>query len=305
MDLKVTIASLTLQHPIMLASGILGTTPSMLIKAYRAGASAVVTKSLTINPRDGYPNPVMVELRYGLLNAIGLANPGVENYLAECLEIKRILARIPIVFSIAGTKIEEYAKAAQLISEKGLGKALELNLSCPHVQETKLFSEDPKVTAKVVKSVCDVASLPVFVKIGLSSSLIEVAEAAIKHGASAITAINSIKAMAIDINAKRPVLSSTYGGLSGPTIKPIALRVIYELYKNFSIPLIGVGGVTKWQDVIEFLLAGATAIQVGTAIYKQGLKIFKELVRGLQRYMEKEGFKNVKDLIGIAHRGGG
>lgn len=301
MDLKVTIASLTLQHPIMLASGILGTAPSMLIKAYRAGASAVVTKSLTINPRDGYPNPVIVELRFGLLNAIGLANPGVENYLTECLEIKSILAKIPIVFSIAGAKVEEYVRAAQLVSEKGLGKALELNLSCPHVQETKLFTEDPKLTSQVVKSVCDVTSLPVFVKVGLSTNLTEVVEAAVKHGASAITAINSIKATAIDINAKKPVLSSIYGGLSGPAIKPIALRVIYELYKNFSIPLIGVGGITKWQDVVEFLMAGATVVQVGTAIYKRGFKIFKELMRGLQKYMENEGIKDVKNLVGIAH----
>lgn len=301
MDLKVTISSLTLQHPIMLASGILGTTPSMLIKAYKAGASAVVTKSLTINPRDGYPNPVIVELRYGLLNAIGLANPGVENYLAECLEFKEVLAKIPVIFSIAGTRVEEYVRAAYLISEKSLGKALELNLSCPHVQETKLFSEDPKLTAQVVKSVCDVTSLPVFVKLGLSTNLMDVVEAAVKHGASAITAINSIKAMAIDINAKKPVLSSIYGGLSGPAIKPIALRIIYELYKSFSIPIIGVGGISKWQDVVEFLIAGATAVQVGTAIYKRGFKLFKELVKGLRKYMEKEGFKSIKDLVGLAH----
>lgn len=305
MDLKVAITSLTLQHPIMLASGILGTTPSMLIKAYRAGASAVVTKSLTINPRDGYSNPVVVELRFGLLNAIGLANPGVENYLSECLEFKGVLAKIPLIFSIAGTKVEDYARVARLISEEGLGRALELNLSCPHVQETRLFSEDPKLTAQVVRSVCDVTSLPVFVKVGLSTNLMEVVEAAVKHGASAITAINSVKATAIDINAKKPVLSSIYGGLSGPAIKPIALRVIYELYENFSIPLIGVGGISKWQDVVEFLLAGATAVQVGTAIYKRGFKIFKELVRGLRRYMVEEGFKNVKDLVGMAHRGDG
>ncbi|MEM2214466.1 MAG: dihydroorotate dehydrogenase [Candidatus Nezhaarchaeales archaeon] len=301
MSLEVTIASLTLRHPIMLASGILGTSPFMLIKAYKAGASAVVTKSLTINPRNGYPNPVIVELRFGLLNAIGLANPGVENYLAECLEIKNMLTRIPIVFSIAGTKVEEYVRAAQLISETNLGKALELNLSCPHVQETRFFTEDPKLAAQAVRSVCDVTSLPVFVKLGLSTNLMDVAEAVVKHGASAITAINSIKAMVIDINAKRPILSSIYGGLSGPAIKPIALRVIYELYENFSIPLIGVGGITKWQDVVEFLVAGATAVQVGTAIYKRGFKVFKELVIGLQKYMENEGIKDVRDLVGLAH----
>ncbi|MEM4576880.1 MAG: dihydroorotate dehydrogenase [Candidatus Nezhaarchaeales archaeon] len=301
MKLDVRIASLTLKNPIMLASGIVGTTPSMLTRAYRAGASAVVTKSITVNPREGYPNPVIVELRYGLLNAIGLANPGVENYLSECIENRRTLAKIPLIFSIAGSKVEDYVNVAKLISEGSVGKALELNLSCPHVRETKLFSEDPRLTAQVVKAVCDVSLLPVFVKIGLTTNFIEVAEAAIKHGASAITAINSIKAMAIDISAKRPVLSSIYGGLSGPAIKPIALRVVYELYENFDIPIIGVGGITVWQDVVEFMMAGATAAQVGTALYKRGFKVFRELVKGLRSYMEKEGLKDVKDLIGIAH----
>jgi dihydroorotate dehydrogenase (NAD+) catalytic subunit len=301
MNLAVVIASLKLRHPIMLASGVLGTTPSMLIKACKAGASAVVTKSLTISPREGNPNPVVVDLRFGLLNAIGLANPGVENYLIECLENKKAISKIPVIFSIAGFKVDDYVKAASLISERGLAKALELNLSCPHVHETRRFSEDPKLTAQVVKAVSAVTSLPIFVKLGLTTDLMEVVEAAVKHGASAITAINTIRAMAIDIHAKRPVLSSIYGGLSGPAIKPIALRVLYELYEEFDVPLIGVGGISRWQDVVEFLMAGATAVQVGTAVYKRGLKVFRELVSGLRRYMEEEGFRDVKDLIGIAH----
>ncbi len=301
MNLEVVVASLRLRHPIMLASGVLGTTPDMLIKAYKAGASAVVTKSLTVSPREGNPNPVIVELRFGLLNAIGLANPGVENYLAECLENEKTIAEVPVIFSIAGAKVEDYVKPASLISEVGLAKALELNLSCPHVHETRQFSEDPKLTAQVVKAVSAVTSLPVFVKLGLTTNLMEVAEAAVKHGASAITAINTIRAMAIDIYARRPVLSSIYGGLSGPAIKPIALRVVYELYEEFDVPLIGVGGVSRWQDVVEFLMAGATAVQVGTAVYRRGLKVFRELVNGLKRYMEEEGFRDVNELVGIAH----
>lgn len=301
MDLTVTIASLSLRHPIMLASGILGTSPSMLIKAYNSGAAAVVTKSLTVGPRNGHPNPVIVELRYGLINAIGLANPGVKNYLTECLEVKDELMKIPLIFSIAGTNVNDYVKAAEIITEQELGKALELNLSCPHVEETRLLSEDPKLTAQVVKAVCNVTSLPVFVKIGLTTNLTKIVEAAIKHGASAITAINTIKAMAIDIEAKKPILSAKYGGLSGLAIKPIALRVVYELYEDFKIPIIGVGGITRWEDVVEFLMAGATAVQVGSVVYKRGLKVFKELLQGLRKYMQKEGFSSVKALIGIAH----
>ncbi len=301
MDLTVTIASMSLRHPIMLASGILGTSPSMLIKAYNSGAAAVVTKSLTIDPRNGYPNPVIVELQCGLINAIGLANPGVKNYLAECLEVKNELTKIPLIFSIAGFDIKDYVKAAEIITEQGLCKALELNLSCPHVEKTRLFSEDRKLTAQVVKAVCDVTSLPVFVKIGLTTDLAKIVEVAIKHGASAITAINTIRAMAIDIEAKKPVLTAKYGGLSGPAIKPIALRVVYELYEEFKIPIIGVGGITKWEDVVEFLMAGASAVQVGSVVYKRGLRVFKELLDDLKRYMQREGFSDIKALIGIAH----
>ncbi|MCS7139997.1 MAG: dihydroorotate dehydrogenase [Candidatus Nezhaarchaeota archaeon] len=301
MDLRVSIASLSLRHPIMLASGILGTTPSMLIKAYNSGASAVITKSLTMSPRDGYPNPVIARVPCGLINAIGLANPGVKNYLDECLEVKDELTRISVIFSIAGFSVNEYVKVAELVTEYGIGKALELNLSCPHVEETRLFSEDPKLTAQVVRAVCDATSLPVFVKVGLTANISEVVESAIKHGASAITAINTIKAMAIDIRAKKPILAAKYGGLSGPAIKPIALRVIYDLYEEFKVPLIGVGGISSWEDVVEFLMAGATAIQVGTIVYKRGLRVFKDLLKGLMNFMHNEGFSSLKDLIGIAH----
>ncbi len=302
MDLTVSISSLTLEHPIMLASGILGTTPQMLIKIYKAGASAVTTKSLTITPRNGYQNPVIVKLRCGLLNAIGLANPGVDNFLKECLEVKDELRKVPLIFSIAGFSVDDYVKAVKLIDEQKLGIAFELNLSCPHVKSTKMFSEDPALTAQVVKAVHDISSLPIFVKISAESNVVEISEIAIKYGASAITVTNSIRALAIDIHAKKPILSVEVGGLSGPAIKPIALRAVYEIYKEFKLPIIGVGGITTWEDVVEFLMAGASAVQVGSAIYKRGFKIFKELVNGLKEYMQQEGFLKVTDITGLAHK---
>ena len=302
MDLTVSISSLTLEHPIMLASGILGTTPQMLIKIYKAGASAVTTKSLTITPRNGHQNPVIVKLRCGLLNAIGLANPGVDNFLKECLEVKDELRKVPLIFSIAGFSVDDYVKAVKLIDEQKLGIAFELNLSCPHVKRTKMFSEDPALTAQVVKAVHDISSLPIFVKISAESNVVEISEIAIKYGASAITVTNSIRALAIDIHAKKPILSVEVGGLSGPAIKPIALRAVYEIYKEFKLPIIGVGGITTWEDVVEFLMAGASAVQVGSAIYKRGFKIFKELVNGLKEYMQQEGFLKVTDITGLAHK---
>ncbi|RLF23317.1 MAG: dihydroorotate dehydrogenase [Thermoprotei archaeon] len=301
MSLAVNISSLTIRNPLMLASGVLGTTPSMLLKAYKAGAGAVVTKSLTLTPRAGNVNPVIVDLGYGLINAIGLANPGVHRFLEECTSIRDELSNIPVVFSVAGFRIEDYVGAVKIIVESGLAKAIELNLSCPHVAETKAFSEDPKLAGRVVKEVCDISPVPVFVKLGFESNLLSVAESVVKHGASAITAINTIRSMAIDIRAKRPVLSSIYGGLSGPSLKPIALRVIYDLYENFEIPLIGVGGVNTWMDVIEYMLAGARAVQIGTAIRKRGLKLFKEIIRGIENFMEEEGIRDLKEIVGAAH----
>ncbi|RLE89147.1 MAG: dihydroorotate dehydrogenase, partial [Thermoprotei archaeon] len=191
---------------------------------------------------------------------------------------------------------------AQLAEEHG-ANAVELNLSCPHVAKRGLeIGQDPQYVSKIVNSVKSTLNIPVLVKIGLSDRLVEIAEVIEKSGADAISAINTIRAIVIDVYAKRPVLSNIYGGLSGPAIHPIAVRVVYDLYKTVSIPIVGIGGVMDWKDAIELILAGATAIGVGSAIVLKDIGVFREILRGMEEYLKEEGIKSIREIIGYAHK---
>ena len=300
-DLSVEVAGMKLRNPLILASGILGITPGTLKRVERAGAGAVTTKTITKEKKSGYGNPVIVELEYGLLNAMGLPNPGVEYFLEEMKEMKKML-EIPLIVSIAGSTPDEYAYLAKIISHAG-ADAIELNLSCPHVEKTGVeVGSDPDMVYDIVKNVKIASNKPILVKLSaMTPSIVEIGKAAVDGGADGIVAINTIRAMAIDIYARRPILSNKFGGLSGPAIKPIAVRCVYELYEAVRVPIIGVGGILNWQDAVEFILAGATAVEVGTAIAIRDLNIFREIKEGLIRYMIEEGFNSIKELIGIAH----
>jgi len=290
-----------LRNPLILASGILGITPGTLKRVERAGAGAVTTKTITKEKKSGYGNPVIVELEYGLLNAMGLPNPGVKYFLEEMKEMKKML-EIPLIVSIAGSTPDEYAYLAKIVSHAG-ADAIELNLSCPHVEKTGVeVGSDPDMVYDIVKNVKIASNKPILVKLSaMTPSIVEIGKAAVDGGADGIVAINTIRAMAIDIYARRPILSNKFGGLSGPAIKPIAVRCVYELYEAVRVPIIGVGGILNWQDAVEFILAGATAVEVGTAIAIRDLNIFREIKEGLIRYMIEEGFNSIKELIGIAH----
>ncbi|MCD6095575.1 MAG: dihydroorotate dehydrogenase [Thermoprotei archaeon] len=300
-DLSVEVAGMKLRNPLILASGILGITPGTLKRVERAGAGAVTTKTITKEKKSGYGNPVIVELEYGLLNAMGLPNPGVKYFLEEMKEMKKML-EIPLIVSIAGSTPDEYAYLAKIISHAG-ADAIELNLSCPHVEKTGVeVGSDPDMVYDIVKNVKIASNKPILVKLSaMTPSIVEIGKAAVDGGADGIVAINTIRAMAIDIYARRPILSNKFGGLSGPAIKPIAVRCVYELYEAVRVPIIGVGGILNWQDAVEFILAGATAVEVGTAIAIRDLNIFREIKEGLIRYMIEEGFNSIKELIGIAH----
>jgi len=300
-DLSVEVAGMKLRNPLILASGILGITPGTLKRVERAGAGAVTTKTITKEKKSGYGNPVVVELEYGLLNAMGLPNPGVKYFLEEMKEMKKML-EIPLIVSIAGSTPDEYAYLAKIVSHAG-ADAIELNLSCPHVEKTGVeVGSDPDMVYDIVKNVKIASNKPILVKLSaMTPSIVEIGKAAVDGGADGIVAINTIRAMAIDIYARRPILSNKFGGLSGPAIKPIAVRCVYELYEAVRVPIIGVGGILNWQDAVEFILAGATAVEVGTAIAIRDLNIFREIKEGLIRYMIEEGFNSIKELIGIAH----
>jgi len=182
--------------------------------------------------------------------------------------------------------------------------AVELNVSCPHVKETgSEIGQNPKILAQVIKAVKLKVDKPVFVKLSPNvTSIADIAETAEKAGADALTAINTVKAMAIDAETAMPILSNKVGGLSGPAIKPVALRCVYEVYERVKVPIVGCGGITSWRDAVEFLLAGASAIQMGTAIALKGANVFKTVSRGIEAYLKRKGFRSVKEIVGLSHR---
>ncbi len=297
--LEVKISKLKLRNPTMLAAGVLGISSSLLERIYKSGAGIVVTKSISKNPIRGNRNPVVYELRYGLLNSIGLSNPGCVEFLKELKELRE--KNIPVIVSLYGESIDEFKFLAKFFEEYSL--AYEINLSCPNVEKGLEFIKDLDSTYNLIKEVKSVTRRPIFVKISATvNDVVELGKTCEEAGADGIVAINTIKAMKIDINFKRPVLGGIFGGLSGEAIKPIAVRCVYELSRELKIPIIGCGGISSGEDAVEFLLAGASAIQVGTAIYKKGEKIFIEICRFILKYLRENGYKSVKEIIGLAHR---
>ncbi|MEM2876239.1 MAG: dihydroorotate dehydrogenase [Candidatus Bathyarchaeia archaeon] len=300
-SLPVNIANLELRNPTMLAAGILGVSGDIMVRVWKSGAGAVVSKSIGLEARFGYSNPSVVHVGCGLLNAVGLSNPGIREFAGEIKKVKE--ADATIIVSIYGYSPREYLKVAGAAEEYG-ADAVELNVSCPHAEGTgSEFGKDPKILREVVSEVKGGVKIPVIVKLTPNvSDIIEVSEAAVNAGADAITAINTVRAMAIDVETMRPILGNKYGGLSGPAIKPIAIRCVYEVYEEFDVPLIGCGGILDWRDAGEFILAGASAVQVGSAIVIKGLEIFKSIVEGIKYYLKSRGLSRVEEIVGLSHR---
>ncbi|MEM3640429.1 MAG: dihydroorotate dehydrogenase [Candidatus Bathyarchaeia archaeon] len=300
-SLSVDLAGLKLDNPTMLASGILGLSADSLGNIVHGGAGAIVTKSVGLKPRIGYANPTIVQVRCGLINAMGLPNPGIDEFVNEIREMKSF--GVPVIVSVYGFSAEEYATVAKKAVSAG-ADVVELNVSCPHVKETgSEIGQNPEILAEVVGKVKVAVEKPVFVKLSPNvTDIAEIAEAAVKAGADAITAINTVKAMTIDVETTMPILSNKKGGLSGPAIKPIALRCVYEIYERVKAPIIGCGGITDWHDAVEFFLAGATAVQIGTAVALKGPKVFRMVTRGMNTYLKRKGFRNVKEIVGLSHR---
>lgn len=299
--LATTVAKLELANPTMLASGILGYTGLSLKTVIDAGAGAVVTKSMGLEPRKGYSNPTVVQTNCGLLNAMGLPNPGISHFKEEMKQLKNI--GVPTIFSIYGYSTEEFVKVAETAAMMG-ANAVELNVSCPHIKRAGAeIGCDPKLLTEIVKEVKKAVNIPVIVKLTPNVTNIgEIAKAAEKAGADAITAINTVKAMCIETETARPLLANKFGGLSGPAIKPISVRCVYDVYRSVDVPVIGCGGVTTWQDAVELMFAGASAVQIGTAIAFKGPGVFSSITMGMDAYLKRKGYKNVKDIVGLAHK---
>ncbi len=300
--LNTNFAGLKLDNPTALASGILGYTGDIMQAVAENGAGAVVTKSVGVNPRMGYANPTVVQAKSGLINAMGLPNPGINEYTEEITYAKSIL-QVPLIVSVYGYSADEYALAAKKAAAAG-ADAVELNVSCPHVKYTgSEIGGNPKLLRDVVCKVKAEVHKPVIVKLSPNvTDIVEIADVAAKAGADALTVINTVRAMAIDVETTLPVLTNIRGGLSGPAIKPIALRCVYDISECVKTPIMGCGGISDWRDAAEFLLAGASAVQVGTAIAMEKPSVFKDINRGLTVYLKRKGYRSVKELVGKSHR---
>ncbi|MCL5948867.1 MAG: dihydroorotate dehydrogenase [Candidatus Bathyarchaeota archaeon] len=298
--LSISLAGLELSNPTILASGILGYSAESLSRVAKGGAGAVVTKSVGIAPRVGYSNPTVVQAEGGLINAMGLPNPGIDIYSEE-IKFSKTVLRVPVIVSVFGYSAEEYAAVAKKAVEAG-ADAVELNVSCPHVKQTGAeIGQSPKFLTEIVQQVKAAINAPLIVKLSPNVADITVlARAAVEAGADALTAVNSLKAVAIDVETMRPILSNVKGGLSGPAIKPVALRCVYDIAEALEVPIIGCGGVTNWRDAVEFFLAGASAVQIGTAV-GENVEVFQAVTRGVESYLRKKHFGSVKDIVGLAH----
>jgi len=300
--LSTNLAGLKLENPTMLASGVLGYSTESLNRVAKGGAAAVVTKSIGLEPRFGYPNPTIVQVEAGLINAMGLPNPGIDLYAQEIKYCKTVM-RVPVIVSVFGYSANEYTQVAKEAVDAG-ADAVELNVSCPHVQFTGAeIGQNPKLLAEVVAKVKAAVDKPVIVKLSPNVADIAVtAKAAVEAGADVLTAVNTLKAMAINAETMLPVLSNLKGGLSGPAMKPIALRCVYDIREELpDVPIIGCGGIADWTDAVEFFLAGASAVQVGTAIALENMDVFKAITKGVENYLRKKHYRSVKEIVNLAH----
>jgi dihydroorotate dehydrogenase (NAD+) catalytic subunit len=300
--LRIRIAGLQLGNPAILASGILGYSAESLNRVAKGGAGAVVSKSIGMEPRVGYANPTVVQAESGLINAMGLPNPGIGIYCEEIKYCKTIL-KVPLIVSVFGYSAEEYASVSKKAVEAG-ADAVELNLSCPHVKHTGAeIGQSSKLLSEVVKQVKEAINKPVIVKLSPNVTDITIlAKAAVEAGADALTAVNTLKAMAIDPETTKPILSNIKGGLSGAAIKPVALRCVYDIREQLpEVPIIGCGGIMDWRDAVEFMLAGASAVQIGTAIASEDTNVFQAINKGIESYVRKKDFRSAKDIVNLAH----
>ncbi|MCD6484353.1 MAG: dihydroorotate dehydrogenase [Candidatus Odinarchaeota archaeon] len=301
-NLETEICGIKLKNPLVLASGILGNTADLLFRVAKAGAGAVTTKSIGPHKNEGHKGPNIVEVNCGYINAMGLPNPGVEIFKEEIRGYKE-MCDTPLIASVFGTSEEEFAYVASELYKAG-ADLIELNVSCPHSKEGILnIGLSPRATERVIKKVKEAINAPLLLKVPGNTNignLRDVVSASVNAGIDGFTAINTLPAMVIDIETQKSILGFGIGGLSGPAIKPVAVRIVYEIRKITDLPIIGVGGVSTYEDAIEFLLAGANAVGIGTALTKdKDLKIFKEILQGLISYMEKKGIRSIKDISGL------
>ncbi|HUV52196.1 MAG TPA: dihydroorotate dehydrogenase [Dehalococcoidia bacterium] len=291
---------LLLSNPVMAASGIFGygTEYADVMDIQKLGA--IVCKGTTLKPRPGNPQPRLIETACGIINSIGLENIGVEALIKEKAPAWATW-KVPVIVNILGERIEEYAELAKRLDKVSGVRGIEVNISCPNVSAGGLeFGADPGSAAEVTAAVKARTTLPVIVKLSPNvTDIAGIACAVVEAGADAVSLINTLKAIMIDTQTRKPVLGNISGGLSGSAIKPIALYMVYEVAKAVKVPIIGIGGIATANDALEFIMAGASAVQVGTAIYANPCTPL-DIIEGIKRFMQKEGIQRISELVGVA-----
>jgi len=298
--LQTKICKVRLENPTVLASGILGVSGKLMVRAAQNGAGAVTTKSVFVNEREGHPNPTVLAGKDFLINAVGLSGPGVEGESEEIKYIKKN-TKAPVIASIAGGTVKEFGAVAKKIS---LAKPdlIEVNISCPNVEAEfgKPFGTDAKVAAKVTETVKENTSIPIIVKLTPNvEDIASIAKAVEKAGADAVSAINTVgPEKIVDTITGKPFLANKSGGISGPRIFPISTRMVKQIYRTVKIPIIGMGGVTYGKDAVKMIKMGACAVGVGSAVYFREIDVFKKICDEMRLIMKKEGFKSIDEMVG-------
>lgn len=304
-DISTNLCGVRLPNPTVLASGILGLTHAVMARVAHGGAGAVTTKSCSLKPRPGYHNPVVLQWGQGLINAVGLSNPGVEVMVEEIRAAKEQLAplRVPVIASIFAENIYDFGTMARFISEAE-PDLIEINISCPNIDDRYrlMFAADPYVAAQVTRKVKQNTDVPVLVKLSPNvTDVVKIARAVVEAGADGITAINTLgPGIILDIETCRPVLAHVTGGLSGPAIRPIAVRCVRDICRAVDAPVLAVGGVTSGRDAIEMILVGATAVGIGSAVASRGMDVFRQVCNEMQGYMRRRGYGSLADFRGKA-----
>ena len=299
-NLAVNLGGLPMKNPVTTASGTFGFGPEYAPYIDLNKLGAIVVKGTTLEPRAGNPTPRIAETPAGMLNCIGLQNPGVDYFIEKSLPFLREYDT-PVIVNIAGNSLEDYAEVTRRLTRaEGVG-ALEVNISCPNVKQGGMvFGTSCTMAAEVIRVVKDNTSLPVIAKLSPNvTDVVEIARGVAEAGADALALINTLLGMKIDIHARKPVLGNTMGGLSGPAIRPVAVRIVWQVAQAVKLPILGMGGIMNGEDAIEFILAGATAVAAGTANFVNP-RATMDILAGIEKYMNKYGVKDINDLVGAA-----
>ncbi|MFH1537298.1 MAG: dihydroorotate dehydrogenase [Patescibacteria group bacterium] len=302
MNTQVNFLGKKFANPLVLASGVLGVTASSWSNVVKHGVGGITIKSCSLKPREGHPNPTMHGTDHYFINAVGLCNPGVDEVIEEIAVYKK-KNKAPLIASIFAGSVKDFGRLAKKISEADID-FIEANISCPNVKKEfkEPYAYSPQASATITKEIKKNIKIPVIIKLSPNAwNIVEIGKACEKAGADALCAGNTVSGMAINAKMATPILSNIQGGVSGPAIKPMALKCVWDLYENVKIPIIGTGGITTGEDAVEMMMAGASLIGVGSAVYYRKIDVFKKIDKEIQYFMKKNKYTNIKQIIGRAH----